>query len=170
NQPIGRGVGPVLEARDVMAVLKNEASAPHDLREHSLLLAARILEFDPALKGGAGMEAARKILESGDALAAMEHIIAAQGAPPAKTSLGRLVEEVSADESGTVKGIDCYRIARIARLAGAPASKGAGVDLLKKVGDAVQRGEPLYRIHAAVETDFAFATEMATRDTGYTLA
>jgi thymidine phosphorylase len=51
SQPIGRGIGPVLEARDVMAVLRNEPSAPADLRQRALLLAGRVLDFDPGLRG-----------------------------------------------------------------------------------------------------------------------
>jgi thymidine phosphorylase len=54
RQPIGNGIGPVLEAQDVMAVLSNDPSAPNDLREKSLRLAAHLLEYDPDLRGGAG--------------------------------------------------------------------------------------------------------------------
>ena len=170
SQPIGRGIGPVLEARDVMAVLRGESSAPQDLKGHSLLLAGRLLEFDPALKGGAGIETARDLLENGAALQAMERMIAAQGAPPNHCEIGSLTKDIISPTNGTVTAIDCFRIARIARLAGAPASKGAGVDLFKKIGDVAIRGEPLYRIHAAIETDFAFSTELADHDSGYTVS
>jgi thymidine phosphorylase len=54
SQPVGRGIGPVLEARDVMAVLRNDADAPTDLRDRALMLAGRVLDFDPALEGGRG--------------------------------------------------------------------------------------------------------------------
>ncbi|MCB2106522.1 MAG: thymidine phosphorylase family protein [Rhodobacteraceae bacterium] len=167
SQPVGRGIGPALEARDVMAVLRNEEGAPPDLRERALTLAGRVLEFDPALRGGDGIVAARKLLENGEALAAMNRIIAAQGPAPQSIDIGRLVHEVTAPAAGEVSAIDCYRVARIARLAGAPTSKGAGIDLMKKTGDSVKRGEPLYRIHAALETDLTFATEMATQDHGF---
>ena len=79
SQPIGNGIGPVLEARDVMRVLRNDASAPTDLREKALRLAGRVLEFDPDVRGGDGWRIARDILESGRALAQMEAIITAQG-------------------------------------------------------------------------------------------
>jgi thymidine phosphorylase len=59
RQPIGNGIGPVLEAQDVMAVLANEPGAPLDLREKSLRLAAHLLEYDPELRGGAGYARAR---------------------------------------------------------------------------------------------------------------
>ena len=68
RQPIGNGIGPVLEAQDVMAVLANDPHAPRDLREKSLRLAAHLLEYDPELRGGAGYARARELLESGAAL------------------------------------------------------------------------------------------------------
>ena len=169
TQPVGRGIGPVLEARDVMAVLRNEPSAPADLKERAILLAGALIDFDPTLRGGEGAARARDILESGKALASMQAIMAAQGPPPQNVVLGRLSKEICATKSGTVQSIDCYRIARIARLAGAPGSKGAGIDLLKKVGDCVDAGAPLYRIHAAVETDFGFAMDMAGDVSGYVI-
>ena len=45
NQPVGAGIGPALEARDVLAVLRNEAGAPKDLRKRSLELAGRLLQM-----------------------------------------------------------------------------------------------------------------------------
>jgi thymidine phosphorylase len=169
SQPIGNGVGPVLEARDVLRVLHRDPAAPGDLRDRALLLAGRILEFDPALRGGKGSQRALELLESGAAARQMDRIIAAQGPSP-HASAGTMVEDVLAPHSGVITGIDCYRIARIARMAGAPTDKGAGVDLFKKVGSPVEAGEPLYRIHAEHATDFRFATEMAGADSGYALS
>jgi len=170
TQPVGRGIGPVLEARDVMKVLRNEPEAPPDLRERSLFLAGRVLEFDPRLRAGEGRDHAEKLLASGDALAQMERMIAVQGPSRALYPLGQLTREVPSPARGRVKAIDCYRIARTARLAGAPTDKGAGVDLLKKVGEAVAEGEALYRIHACFPADFKFATEYARGASGYTVA
>ncbi len=167
SQPIGRGVGPALEARDVMAVLRNESGAPQDLKERSLQLAGAVLDFDSQLKGNQGVTRARDLLESGAALRTMERIMAAQGPPPVTVTLGRLVMDVAAPWSGVVGAIDCFRIARIARLAGAPLAKGAGIDLFKKVGERVVAGEPLYRIYSQLETDFSFATAMAGEASGY---
>jgi len=167
SQPIGRGVGPALEARDVMAVLRNETHAPQDLKERSIQLAGAILDFDPQLKGHQGMTRARELLETGEALRVMERIMAAQGPPPSAVRLGGLVMDMRAPRSGTVGAIDCFRIARIARFAGAPVAKGAGIDLFKKVGDRVTAGEPLYRIYSQLESDFTFATAMATEASGF---
>ena len=167
SQPVGRGIGPVLEARDALKVLENDPAAPADLRERALLLAGRILEFDAGLKGGRGIERARELLASGAALAKLRRIMAAQGPPPEAAALGAMTHDVPADRDGVVEAIDCLRVARVARLAGAPTDKGAGVDLFKKLGDPVARGEPLYRIHAAFPADFRFAIQMAERGSGY---
>jgi thymidine phosphorylase len=96
----------------------------------------------------------------------MSAIIRDQG-PAEKTSLGAKVLEVTALKSGQVETLDCWRLARIARAAGAPLFKGAGVDLLKKTGANVKKGEPLYRIHAEIKSDFAFARAMAEENSGY---
>ena len=166
SEPIGYGIGAVLEARDVMKVLRCKKDAPEDLREKSLFIAGRILEFDPSLRGGEGYYTAREILDSGRALETMNRIIHAQGrtSPP---TLGHLTRDIAAENTGVVESINNKRISRIAALAGSPRDKGAGVDLLKKVGDTVERGEPLYRIHASRATDFAFANGYAEADSGY---
>lgn len=170
TQPIGYGIGPVLEARDVMAVLRGDAGAPADLREHALVLAGRVLDFDPSLPGGQGYKRAAELLASGEALAAMERIIAAQGAQPQSFPPGRMSHGVTAAKDGTVVAIDCHLVARIARLAGAPMDKGAGIDLLRKIGAPVRQGDILYRIHAGSETGLAFAADLAAEDTGFRIA
>jgi thymidine phosphorylase len=158
RQPVGRGIGPVLEARDVMQVLENHPAAPPDLRQKSLRLAGRVLEFDPDVRGGDGYAIARDIIESGRALAKMNTIIDAQGRRnDVEFQPGPITFEVEADCDGVVTAIDNFLLARIARIAGAPLDKGAGVDLLKKLGDPVQKGEALYRVHAEFQADFKFA-------------
>ena len=167
TQPVGRGIGPVLEARDVMQVLGNDPDQPRDLREKSLQLAGRILEFDPDVRGGRGYELARDILESGRALEKMQSIISAQGPNDMPREVGRLSKAVTSAAAGTVAAIDNLRLARIARLAGAPMDAGSGVDLRAKVGDTIARGDLLYTIYADFDADFGFAVEAADLDPGY---
>ncbi len=167
TQPIGRGIGPVLEARDVMQVLNNLPEAPRDLREKALQLAGRIIEFDPDVRGGQGYVIARDILDSGRALAKLQAIVDAQGRNSNPPPLGRLEHCVSAPVSGVVAAIDNLQMAGIARLAGAPLDKGAGVDLHKKVGDTVAAEEPLYTIHAEFKANFEFAIEQTNQETGF---
>ncbi|MEQ1621121.1 MAG: thymidine phosphorylase family protein [Methylococcales bacterium] len=169
RQPVGRGIGPVLEARDVMQVLQNDPDAPADLRQKSLLLAGRIIEFDPDVRGGQGYAIARDILESGRACAKMNAIILAQGAKVIDLTPGSLSCDVHADDDGVVTHIDNFQMAKIARLAGAPMMKKAGVDLLKKLGSPVKKGDILYRIHAEFPADFTFAQALADQNNGYTI-
>ncbi|MGN0905445.1 MAG: thymidine phosphorylase family protein [Alphaproteobacteria bacterium] len=169
TEPVGNGIGPVLEARDVMKVLRCREDAPQDLREKSLFIAGRVLEFDPQLRGGQGYYQAREILDSGRALEVMSQLVHAQGklSPP---PLGQLTRDITAEASGVVEEIDGAQINRIAMTAGAPLDKGAGVDLFKKVGDSVEQGEVLYRIYASKPTSFAFTNGLAEGNSGYKIS
>jgi thymidine phosphorylase len=169
RQPVGRGVGPVLEARDVMQVLENDPQAPQELREKSLQLAGRIIEFDPDVRGGQGYAIARDILDSGRALEKFNAIVMAQGKNTDPVPLGKLSYEYSAPQDGRVTAINNFQIARIASLAGAPIDKGAGVDLHKKLGQPVRAGEPLYTVYAEFQSDLNFAKEAISHDSGYTI-
>ena len=169
-QPVGRGVGPVLEAQDVMAVLANDPAAPRDLREKSLSLAGRVIEADPSVRGGGGYERARELLDSGAALASMNRIIEAQGRKTDMPKPGPLAADICANADGEVASVDCFRIAQLARLAGAPLDRGAGLLMLKRVGDSVEAGEPLYRIYSAGESHFHFAVDAANEISGFALA
>jgi thymidine phosphorylase len=164
SQPVGRGIGPILETLDIMKILRNDPDAPHDLREKALNLAGRIIEFDPDVRGGQGYVIARDILESGRAYDKMNAIIKAQGAKQQELKLGQLHYDLCADHDGTVTAIDNLLIASVARLAGAPLDKGAGVYLHKKVGDKVKKGEALYTIYAEFRADFNFAINAAKRE------
>jgi len=169
RQPIGRGIGPMLEAQDAMAVLACEPDAPLDLREKSLRLAARLLEYDSELRGGAGYTRAQELLDSGAALRQMHKIIDAQGTSPSRTGLGTLTADILAESDGTVSGIDCFCLNRLARTAGAPIDKGAGIKILKKIGDRVDKGEPLYRIFAVDRSEYDLAISAAKANSGYVI-
>jgi thymidine phosphorylase len=165
SQPVGRGIGPALEARDVLSVLRGEAQAPVDLQERACLLAGELLELAGAAATGAGREIAAEILKSGRALTKFMAICDAQGGfsePP----VAPLTHPITASASGFAAGIDNRVLARIAKLAGAPAAKAAGVDLHVKLGDPVEKDQPLFTIHAeaAGELDYALAFARANPD------
>lgn len=164
EQPVGRGVGPALEARDILAVLENREDAPSDLREHSLQLAGRALEFAEGIKGGEGYGEAREILRSGRALEKFQAIIEAQGRRNGRLQLGQYTFEIKSDCSGEVRRLDNFAIARLAKLAGAPLSRGAGVEVLRKLGDAVKEGEPLLRVYSGTPAESALAEDYATTE------
>ncbi|MDR5901555.1 thymidine phosphorylase family protein [Halomonas icarae] len=172
SQPIGRGIGPMLEARDVMRVLTNHLDAPMDLRQKALRLAGRMLEFDPDVRGGDGFSIARDILDSGRALDKMQAIIEAQGAKafdPDNPPLARHRFEVTAPRGGVVVAIDNLKLARVARLAGAPKATGAGIDLAVRLGDVVRPGQPFYTVYAAYRNELTLAHQSSERDSGITL-
>jgi len=165
-QPVGRGIGPALEAKEVVAVLRREAGASLELRERSLRLAAEVV----ALAGGApdpaaAAAAARAALDDGRAWRKFVAICEAQGGmrePP--TAAHR--RDVTAARDGVVAAIDNRRLARVAKLAGAPLDKAAGVVLHVHCGARVARGLPLFTIHAESpgELDYAFAYAGSQRD------
>ncbi|MFO2535765.1 thymidine phosphorylase, partial [Legionella pneumophila serogroup 1] len=78
-QPIGNGIGPSLEARDVLAVLQGLLHAPKDLREKSLTLAGAVLEFSSTVQPGSGQSIAKQLLDSGEAFKKFQAICEAQG-------------------------------------------------------------------------------------------
>jgi thymidine phosphorylase len=165
SAPVGRGIGPALEARDVLAVLRNEAAAPADLAQRALVLAGDLLEFGGAAAPGAGPGMAADVLASGRAWRKFQEICEAQGGlrtpPQAEHRL-----DVRAQRSGSVVSIDNRRLARIAKLAGAPLAACAGVDLHVRCGDFVERGEPLFTLHAASPGELAYAFEYASSQSG----
>jgi thymidine phosphorylase len=164
SRPIGRGIGPALEVRDVWWVLGNAPDAPVDLREKALDFAGIILNWDPSVTDGRAR--ARVLLESGAALQRMERIVDLQGRKKTPIGPGALSHDVLSTRSGEVTSIDCYRVASIARQAGAPMDKGAGIDFIASVGSPVEAGKPLYRILANVETDFRRAIAAAEQESG----
>lgn len=166
TEPIGNGVGPLLEAEDVLKVLRNEADAPIDLKIKSVVMAGTMLEMTGKIKNG--FSTAKEILESGKALKKMNEIIAAQG-KVVKPYLGKYHYEMIASVSGKVKEINNKIIAKISRAAGAPDDKGAGMYLYKKTGDVVQKGEKLYTIYAYSKTKLDLVVACAKENKGYVI-
>lgn len=167
KQPVGSGIGPVLEARDIMRVLENDPQASKHLQEKALQLAGHIIEFDVKVRAGQGYNIARDILESGRALEKFNDIIDAQGRNPHSLTLGQHHHSIVATTKGTVTAINNFVIAHIARLAGAPIDQSAGVEIHKRLGDSVKKGEALYTIYAEFDADFKFAKEAAEQDSGF---
>ena len=160
SQPVGRGIGPALEARDVLAVLRGDTRAPKDLRERALVLAGRVIEAGRDLPPGAGLALARDILDDGRALGKFERICDAQGGmrePP----VAPRTHTIEAPHAGIVSGIDNRRLARVAKLAGAPVAKAAGLEISVRLGDAVAPGQPLFTLHAATPGELEYALAFA---------
>jgi thymidine phosphorylase len=168
SQPVGRGIGPALEARDVLDVLRGTPNAPGDLRQRSIKLAGALLEMVGTAPQGAGEMTAEAVLHNGRAWDKFQRICEAQGGmrvPP----VARFRREIASPLAGRVAAIDNRRIARVAKLSGAPEAKAAGVDLHVRIGDVVAAGDPLYSIHAESpgELDYALDYAAANRDVVY---
>lgn len=156
SQPVGRGVGPALEAHDVLVVLRGAVAAPVDLHMRSLVLAGELLEFCGHSIPGIGRSEAWRLLDSGAAWAKFQAICEAQGGMR-EPGVAPLREAVTAEHAGYVSGIDGRQLARVAKLAGAPGAPTAGPDLHAKLGDNVQRGMPLFTLHAEAPGELAYA-------------
>ena len=160
RQPIGRGVGPALEARDVLAVLQNAPDAPDDLRQRALLLAGYVLELGGKAPAGGGLAMARGVLESGQAWNKFQAICEAQGGmrePPRAA----YTHVIASRHRGRVADIDNRRLARVAKLAGAPQAHAAGIVFHVPLGSAVEVGQPLITIHAESPGELAYARTYA---------
>jgi len=156
--PVGYGIGPRLEALDVLSVLRCEPGAPADLREKSLVLAGRLLEMTAVEPASRGYESAGRTLDSGAALKRFDRIVDAQGRramPPE----ARWRRDFTSGQAGTIAQIDCWQISRVAKRAGAPSNASAGVKLYKSVGDTVMRGDPIFEIHAESDSQLRAALE-----------
>ena len=157
-QPVGRGIGPALEARDVMAVLQNNPAAPKELRRRALTLAAALLELGGAAGAGAGHALAEQSLDSGAAWRKFQAICDAQGgmrSPP----LAAFHRPVLAYRSGWIGAFDNRSLARVAKLAGAPDARAAGVELHTRLGAEVSAGEPIFTIHAETPGELDYALD-----------
>ncbi len=149
SQPIGNGIGPVLEMIDVLKILKNQRG-PEDLKEKALELAGELLK----LVGKGDYYVAKKVLESGRAFEKFKEIIEAQGGTVEKDlepRLGQYTYDVKSPIDGYVEKIINTRISQLARLLGCPKYKGSGILLFKKVGDKVRKEETLFRIYSESE-------------------
>lgn len=158
-QPVGRGIGPALEAKDVLAVLQNHRHAPKDLRDRALTLAGLILEFSTKVEVGQGKQMATEILNSGAAWKKFQGICHAQGGLREPTT-AQYTHVITAAASGRVAAIDCRQLSRLAKLAGAPHDKAAGVELHTPLDTMVEPGQPLFTIHAESKGGLRYALSL----------
>ena len=161
SQPVGRGIGPALEAQDIIKVLKSQTDAPTDLRQRSLLLAGKLLEMAGLADTGQGLNKAEETLLSGKAWDKFYQICKTQGGfkqPP----VAHYQYSWCSPKKGIVSEIDNRNLAKLAKLAGAPEDLAAGVTLEVKLNQSVSRGETLLVIHAESPGALNYAIEFLT--------
>jgi AMP phosphorylase len=141
SQPIGNGVGPILEIRDILAILKQESPRPLDLEKKSLMLSGLLLELTGKAKKGNGIGMARKILQSGKAFKKFQQIIKAQKGNFKNLKPGPISKEITAGKNGKIIEIDNKKINFLARLLGCPTDKSSGIYLHKHVNNKIKSKE-----------------------------
>lgn len=160
EQPIGRAIGPALEAREALSSLMGQG--PPDLKEKAINVAGILLEMTDIEHG---KQKAEKLLESGGAVKKLREIIEAQGGDPRiqpeDIAVGDQHMVVKAEDEGRVLWINNKHIAQIAKRAGAPKEKGAGVLLKTKLGQHIRKEGPLFEIYSERSTKLQAAVELA---------
>ena len=160
DQPLGYGMGPALEAREALMTLMG--GGPPDLREKAVSLASMLFDM-------VGVEnprdMAKEMIDSGKALKKMREIIAAQGGnplvKPEDLPVGPESAAVHAKEAGKVLWMSTDDLVRIARIAGTPKDKGAGILLHAKLGETVHKDSVLFEIYAERSSKLEAALELA---------
>ncbi len=153
-EPAGRGIGPILEVRDVLYILEQKTDRPLRLEAKSLRLAGKLLDLcfkEKKIKKN-GEDEAKKILESGEALKKFQEIVKAQGGnvqiSSGSLSLAKNKFEFHSSISGKIKDINNYNLNTIAKILGAPNDKKAGIYLLKKLDHSVSKNEPIFILYS----------------------
>ncbi|WP_456328269.1 AMP phosphorylase [Archaeoglobus sp.] len=165
GQPVGRAVGPALEAWEALKAMEDRKGAK-SFMEKALGIAGII--FEMVGKTTNGYEYAKEIFESGKTLEKFKQIVEAQGGDPNIKSddipIGDKTYDVVSPIDGAVAKVYNHRVVKVARAAGAPKDKGAGVLLFKKGGFHVKKGDVLFRIYAEKEWKLDKAIEVALKE------
>ncbi len=155
KQPIGAGIGPTLQVREVLRVLQQHPNRPIDLETKALYLAAKLIELTGYCRKGQGLKIATEQLKLGRAWEKMKEIIKAQNGKPVeseKMPLGSVVYEFKAKKDGIIKDVDMKYLNIVTRSLGCPIEETAGIYLNKKLNDFVEKGETLFTLYTESES------------------
>ena len=172
-QPIGAGIGAVLQVREVLRVLQQHHERPLDLEQKALHLASKVIEMVGMAKGKAAEKLAYGQLISGKAWTMMQKIITAQHGNPKVMSeslpLAKIQKQVQASKTGKIHHIDLKAVNVAARTLWSPLDLQAWLYLHKKLGDTVKKWEVLYTMYANDESKITLAQEYLTQNTMYVI-
>ncbi|MDZ7798345.1 MAG: AMP phosphorylase [Patescibacteria group bacterium] len=151
KEPIGNGIGPALEARDVIRVLQRKDKRPLDLENKALHLSGKLLELCGRAKKNKGETLAKNALKTGRAWRKMKEIIKAQGGNPNIDSeditVGASRARIFAKKAGKITFVNNRAIDEVARSLGAPHDKLAGIRLHKKLNQKVEKKDKLMTLY-----------------------
>ena len=169
SQPIGNGIGPALEAIDILKVLKQKENRPRDLEKKAIQLSGIMLEMGKKAKKGHGKKLAKEILKTGQAYKKFEEIVNAQGKKTLnenRIKIGPYKHNVKAKKTGKIKEISNTKISQICVEAGSPYNKSAGIYLHKHKHNYIRKGETIYTIYSKSKEKLKNAREESERDNG----
>ncbi len=171
NQPLGKAVGNSLEVKEAIDTLKGVG--PADFTEHCLTVASHMLVLgekagdldaariiaENAIRSGAGFEQFRKLVKNqGGDVSYVDH--------PEKFPVAPVVRDVLSPESGYLSRVDALTIGETSVEMGAGRAKkedlidhSVGIIVHQKVGDFVEKGQPLFTLHAKDEISFETARQ-----------
>ncbi|TFG26531.1 MAG: thymidine phosphorylase [Promethearchaeota archaeon] len=152
HQPIGHCIGPAIEAKEALTLLRDYTAGPNSLIEKSTSLAGILLEMGGKAEKGQGQNLAKEILKSGKAYKKMKQIIEIQGGDPnilpENIELGPYEKEFTAKKEGHITEVNNAIINQIAKAAGCPNSKKSGVEIYKKQGARIKQGDLIFKIYS----------------------
>ena len=155
KQPIGAGIGPTLQTREVLRVLEQHPKRPIDLENKALYLASKLVELTGYAKKSDSLRIVTEQLRLGNALKKMKEIIKAQGGDPKigceEIRLGSVKYDFKAASDGIVKNIDMKFLNTIVRTLGCPIEETAGIYLHKKLNDFVEKGDKIFTMYTESE-------------------
>lgn len=147
DQPIGNGIGPVLELIDIIKILERK-KGPQDLEEKALFLAGELFEMTKKAKKGKGKELAREILDSGKAFEKFKQIIKIQNGKLRKLKPGKFKKDILAKRDLKIIEINNKKINSLAKIAGCPMDKSSGLHIFCHVGEKIDKKEKILTIYA----------------------
>jgi pyrimidine-nucleoside phosphorylase len=160
NQPLGNAVGNALEVREAIDMLRG--GGPEDFREHCLHLSAHMLVLGEKAKDLAeGRKLAEQVVEDGSALEKLRILVRAQGGNvdfvdnPEKLSEAKYIEVVKSPKNGYLDQVQARIVGEAAVALGAgrarkgdPIDHAVGFVIHHKVGDKIEKGQPLFTVYA----------------------
>jgi pyrimidine-nucleoside phosphorylase len=171
NQPLGNAVGNSLEVVEAIETLQD--NGPEDFLEHCLHVSAHLLVLGKRAQDLAeGRALAEKSIVDGSAFEKFRVLVEAQGGDvsyvndTSRFPRAEYVEVVESPRSGFLAQIQARSVGEAAVALGAgrarksdPIDHAVGFIIHRKVGDQVEKGEPLFTIHANDEEKLAEARD-----------
>jgi len=175
NQPLGKAVGNALELKEAIDTL--HGNGPEDFWQHCLEISAHMLVLasqTPNLEDA--RQLAQESIHSGKAWDRFRQLIKAQGGDleyvdmPERLPKAGFIETVESPQAGYLSQIHARIIGETAVELGAgrarkedPIDYAVGIEVLHKVGDYVERGTPILKIHVNRKDTLDVARELALK-------